>query len=328
VESEWKGKRVTITGGMGFLGSNLAHRLVEAGADVTILDNMHEDYGANEFNLEGIRDQVRIIRGDVRSEVDVSRAVSGRAVIYHLAAQVSHLDSMINPYYDLEVNARGTLTVLEACRREAPGARFVYGGTRGQYGKIFRLPVDEDHPTFPVDVYGANKEVGELYTLVYSHAFGIEGVSVRINNTYGERHQMKHGKYGILNWFIRLALEGQTIQIFGEGKQLRDYNYVGDVVEALMLLGSAENVAGKVYNLGSGSPIEFREMVRKIIEVCGSGRFEFAPYPEERRRIEVGDFVADFSRIQRELGWTPKTSFDEGLRRTVEFYRKYGRHYW
>ncbi|MHA2620639.1 MAG: SDR family NAD(P)-dependent oxidoreductase [bacterium JZ-2024 1] len=328
MEGDWAGKRVAITGGMGFIGSNLAHKLVELGAEVTILDNMHPDYGANEFNLEGIRDRVRIIKGDVRSEADVSRAVSGRSVIYHLAAQVSHLDSMINPYYDLDVNARGTLTVLESCRREAPGARFVYGGTRGQYGKIFRLPVDEDHPTFPVDVYGANKEAGELYTLVYSHAFGLEGVCLRINNTYGERHQMKHGKYGILNWFIRLALEAQTIQIFGDGKQLRDYNYVGDVVDALLLVGIAPNLRGKVYNLGSGEPIEFREMVRKIIEKCGSGSYEFAPYPEERKRIEVGDFVADFRRIKMELGWSPKTPFDEGLSRTVEFYKQYGAHYW
>ncbi len=324
----WNGKKVLITGGAGFIGSNLAIRLTSLGASATILDNFHPDYGANEFNLEPIKSQIRLIRGDIRDLPAVEEASKGKDVIFHLAAQVSHLDSMTQPFYDLEVNARGTLNLLEACRKHCPDAYFVYGGTRGQYGRIFSRPVSENHPLFPLDIYGVNKTAGELYSLVYQSAFGLKTVSLRMNNAYGPRHQMKHAKYGVLNYFIRLALDGQTIRIFGDGAQLREYNYVEDVVDALLLVVESPVAVGKVFNLGSGQPIRFLDMVRKIIAICGSGSYQLEPWPEERKRIEVGDFFADFSLIQNELGWQPKTPFEEGLRKTVDFYRTYRKHYW
>jgi len=323
-----KGRKILITGGMGFIGSNLAHRLVQEGARVRILDNFHPDYGANPFNLQGIEKEVEIIQGDVRDEASVEKAVRDVEIVFHLAAQVSHVDSMSQPFYDLDVNARGTLILLEACRKTGSPIRFIYGGTRGQYGRLTRTPVDETHPLFPRDIYGVHKTAGELYTLVYTSAFGLQGVSLRISNTYGPRHQMKHPKYGVLNYFIRLALDNQTIPIFGDGSQLRDYIYVEDVVEALLLAARSSEATGEVWNLGSGHPIPFREMVEKIVKICGSGRYEFVPFPEERKRIETGDFVADTSRISSILGWSPRVGLENGLRETIDFYRRYRQYYW
>ncbi len=324
----WHGRKVLITGGMGFIGSNLAHRLVALGAKVRILDNMDPELGANPFNLEGIREQVEVLVGDVREPAVVEKALNGVTVVYHLAAQVSHVDSLRRPFHDLEVNARGTLVVLEAVRKVCPEARFVYGGTRGQYGEIYRRPVDEQHPTIPFDIYGANKQAGELYTLVYGRVHGLDVVSLRINNTYGERHQMKHPKYGVLNWFIRLALEDQEIPIFGEGEQLREYNYVADVVDALVRVGQAPELPHRIYNLGTGEPVPFRRMAELIVKICGSGRLKFVPYPEDRKPLEVGDFYADIRRIREDLGWQPVTPLEEGLRRTIDFYRRYRAYYW
>lgn len=324
----YKGRKALITGGLGFVGSNLAHRLVTSGASVTTLDNEHPDFGANRFNLNGIEKTVQVIHGDIRDAESCRNAVKGQDIVFHLAAQVSHIDSMKEPFFDIDVNARGTATLLESCRHHAPGVRFIYGGTRGQYGKLLKVPVDETHALFPLDVYGANKTVGELYTLVYTNAGWVAGSSVRMNNTYGPRHQMKHAKYGILNWFIRLAFDGQTIKIFGEGKQLRDYNHIDDTVDALVRAGITPEAVGQVYNLGSGAAIEFREMTKQVVAACGSGAYEFVPWPEDRKRIEVGDFAADFSKAQKELGWNPVVKFDVGLRSTVEFYLRFRSHYW
>ncbi|MHA2610202.1 MAG: NAD-dependent epimerase/dehydratase family protein [bacterium JZ-2024 1] len=324
----WEGKRVLITGGAGFIGSNLALRLCSLNARVCVLDNFHPWYGANEFNLEPVKEKITLIRGDIRDMATLAEACREKDVIYHLAAQVSHLDSMTDPFYDMEVNVKGTLNLLEATRKFSPEAFFVYGGTRGQYGKIFSRPVKEDHPLFPLDIYGVHKTTGELLSLVYHSSFGLKTCSLRINNTFGPRHQMKHPRYGVLNYFIRLALDNQTISVFGDGSQLREYNYVDDVVDALLLVVENPVSIGKVYNLGSGSPMRFLDMVRKIIQTCGSGSYQLLPWPEERKRIEVGDFFADFSLIQKELGWTPRTPFEEGLRKTIDFYRSFRSHYW
>ncbi len=328
LESFYPQRKVLITGGLGFLGSNLALDLAERGAEITILDNLHDWYGGNYFNIEPIRDSVRVIEGDLRDAAAVREATEGQELVFHIAAQTSHVDSMTEPLFDVDVNCRGTILLLEAMKDLAPGARMVYAGTRAQYGKLEYTPVDERHGAFPVDIYGVNKHAAELYAFIYMNAHGIPVTSLRINNSYGPRHQMKHGKYGILNWFIRLAMDGGTIRIFGEGNQLRDYNHVDDVTRAFLAAGASERALGEVYNLGCGDPISFRDMVHAIIDKVGSGRSEHVPWPKEREDIEVGDYVADFSKATAELDWKPRVGFDEGLRQTVEFYRRDQSHYW
>ena len=324
----YKNHRILITGGLGFLGSNLALELVRHGAAVTILDNLHELYGGNHFNIEPIRDQVRVVEADLRDDSQLRASLEGVETVFHIAAQTSHVDSMTDPLFDVDVNCRGTILLLEAMRELAPEARLVYAGTRAQFGKLQYTPVDEQHGAFPVDIYGVNKHAGELYAFIYMNVHGIPVTSLRINNSYGPRHQMKHGKYGILNWFIRLAMDGGRIKIFGEGEQLRDYNHVDDVTRAFLAAGASENAPGQIYNLGSGSPISFRDMVKGIVETVGSGTYENIPWPKEREDIEVGDYVADYSKATRELEWLPKVPFAQGLRETVEFYRRHKEHYW
>jgi nucleoside-diphosphate-sugar epimerase len=326
---EWyRGKQVLITGGLGFLGSTLAHALLPLGANVTLADPMLPLYGGNLFNIEGIWEQVEVHHSDIRDQGAMDRLVSGKDVIFHIAGQTSHVDSMIDPLLDVDINCRGNIIFLEACRKKNPEVKIVYAGTRAQYGKIEEVPVKENSRMNPTDVYGANKHVGEAYCFIYGKAFGIRVTSLRINNSYGPRHQMKHNKYGILNWFIRLAMDGETIKIFGEGNQLRDYNYLDDVIRAFLLVGADDRSVGQVYNLGSGRQIPFRELVKAVIQAADSGRYEFVPWPNDRKAIETGDFVADFSKITQEFGWMPEVELEEGLRKTVEYYRKYKEHYW
>ncbi len=328
LDSHYRNRKVLITGGLGFLGSNLAIDLAAKGAEITILDSLHHWYGGNHFNIEPISDRVRLIPGDLRDVELVREAVEGQELVFHIAAQTSHVDSMTSPLFDVDVNCRGTILLLEAMKELAPGARLVYAGTRAQFGKLDYTPVDEKHGAFPVDIYGVNKHAGELYAFVYMNAHGIPATSLRINNSYGPRHQMKHGKYGILNWFVRLAMDGDTIRIFGEGSQLRDYNHVDDVTRAFLAAGASDAAPGQVYNLGCGDPISFRDMVKAIIETTGSGRYEHVPWPKEREDIEVGDYVADFSKATRELDWKPLVPFQQGLEETVAFYREHQTHYW
>lgn len=329
----YAGKRVLITGGLGFLGSNLAIALVRLGARVTLLDALIPLYGGNRFNINPVEDDVEVAVGDIREEELIREHVTGKEVIFHIAAQTSHVDSMLNPFLDLEMNCKGTLILLEACKDEAskgthPPPKVVYAGTRAQYGKLEKSPVTEAGPMNPVDIYGIHKHAGEQYLFIYGRVHGIPVTSLRINNTYGPRHQMKHGKYGILNWFIRLALDGEVIPVYGEGDQLRDFNYVDDVTRAFLLAGAMKESEGEAFNLGSGKPIKFVEMVRGIVEAAGSGSYRHIPWPDERKRIEPGDFAADFSKIQRSLGWKPELEIQEGLRKTVEFYREHRHRYW
>ncbi|OIN98369.1 NAD-dependent epimerase, partial [Candidatus Desantisbacteria bacterium CG1_02_49_89] len=240
----------------------------------------------------------------------------------------SHIDSMTDPLLDVDINCRGNIIFLEACRRLNPSVKIIYAGTRGQYGRVKYVPVDEEHPLNPTDVYGVNKTAGEKYHFLYANSYGLKVCSLRVNNSYGPRHQMKHGKYGILNWFIRLAMEGGIIKVFGDGTQLRDFNYVDDVTSAFIAAGASERSEGKIYNLGSGVPVRFIELVEKILKTVGSGRMEKVPWPKERKDIEAGDYVASYEKIEKELGWKPATGLDEGLRRTVEYYRKYRDKYW
>jgi UDP-glucose 4-epimerase len=324
----FSGKKVLVTGGLGFLGSNLVLALVKMNAKVTILDGMLDLYGGNYFNIEPVKDSVDIHVADIRDKSLLDWLVKGQDYIFHIAAQTSHVDSMIDPLTDIDMNCRGTMMLLEACREHNPDVKLVYCGTRGQYGKLDYTPVDEKHKMLPVDVYGINKMAGELYCLLYHRVHGLKSLSLRVNNTYGPRHQMKHGKYGILNWFIRLAMDNGTIKVFGEGNQLRDYNYVDDVTRAFIMSAACEDAYGKAFNLGSGNPIAFIELVKLILKTADSGSMEQTPWPKERADIEVGDYVADFNLLKNTCGWEPYVNLEEGLRKTVDYYKKHKEFYW
>ncbi len=319
---------VMITGGLGFLGSNLAHTLVELGAKVLLVDPMLPLYGGNYFNVESIRDRVRVNIADIRDAGAMNELVKGQDVIYHIGNQTSHVDSMTDPLLDVDINCRGNIIFLEACRQFAPEAKIVYAGTRGQYGRLQYVPVDEKHPSNPTDVYGINKHAGEQYMFTYGRIYGMPVTSLRINNSYGPRGQMKHGKYGILNWFLRLAMDGKAIQVYGEGQQLRDYNYVDDVTDAFLRVAATEKSNGEAYNLGSNEHIKFIDLVRRIVAAAGSGSVEQIAWPEDRAAIEIGDYAADIAKIQTELGWQPTVTLGQGLERTVGFYREHKQHYW
>lgn len=321
-------KKVMITGGLGFIGSNLAHKLVELNAEVLLVDSMIPQFGGNLYNIRGIENRVKINISDVRDENSLKYLVIGQDYLFNLAGTLSHIDSMIDPYTDLEINCKAQLSILEACRKNNPGLKIIFSGTRGQYGRCKYLPVDENHPLSPIDVNGINNIAGELYHLLYNDSYNIRSVSLRLTNVYGPRHQMKHSRQGFLNWFTRLALDNETIRIFGDGRQLRDFNYVDDVVEALLLVASDEKCNGKVYNLGSGKPISVGEVAKLIVEIAGTGKLEFIAYPQEMKAIEVGDYYADISKIQKTVGWSPKTDIRAGLKKTMDYYRANKQGYW
>ena len=323
-----QGKRCLITGGLGFIGSNIAHKLAELGAEVSILDACLDPFGWNFANIKEIKDKVRFTKADIRDEKAMAAAVKDKDFIFNCAGQISHVDSMTDPFLDLDINCRGTLTLLEACRRFNDKAKIVYAGTRGQMGSLHYSPADEEHPDNPTDIYGADKWAAEKYHLIYHSAFGIPATSLRINNTYGERHQMKHAKYGIMNWFIRLALDGKEIPVYGDGSQTRDYNYITDVVNAAVLAAQSPKTDGKYYLLGSGSEIKFIDMVKAVIAAAGSGSYKFVPWPADRKAIEIGNFFVSYKKIRDELGWEPRTAMEDGLRRTVAFYKERHKEYW
>ncbi len=323
VLAPWEGRTVLVTGGLGFVGSTLVQALARAGARVRVLDPLLPPYGGNWFNLAGVEERVSILLADVRDRGAVAAAVAGVDAVFHVAAQTSHVDSMVDPFTDLDMNARGTLVLLEALRRHAPGARLLYLGTRAQHGAVGDAPPGEDGPFRPVDVYGATKHAAEQLCLVYHRAHGLDARSLRATNTYGPRHQVRHGKYGILNWFVRLALEDRELPVFGEGSQLRDFLYVDDLVAAMLLFAEAPGMAGRALGAGSGAGIPFRKMAETIVRLAGSGRVVTRPWPDDRKRIETGDFVFDPAPLSEATGWKPRVSFEDGLERTIAWYREY-----
>ncbi len=325
---EYRDKKVLVTGGLGFVGSSLAIRLVEEGAQVTLADSMLPLYGGNLFNIEPIRDLVKVNFSDIRDRNSMNYLVRGQDYIFHLAGQVSHVDSILEPFNDVDINVNGTLSVLEACRRFNPSARVIFSGTRGQYGPSVMLPVDESAPTNPMGMYAITNLAAEKIVLMYQEVHEIRGCCLRITNTYGPRHQMRHDRYGVLNWFLRLALDDEVIPAFGDGRILRDFVYIDDLVDALVQTGATPAAYGQVLNVGSGSAISFIDLIQKIIAVTGAGQFTFAPFTTERKALEPGDYWADISKIRSLVGWSPRVSLEEGLRRTVEFYRANRDHYW
>ncbi len=312
---------VLITGGLGFIGSNLAARLVEAGAHVTIVDSMIPDYGGNLFNVSTIRDRVSINISDVRDIHSLEHLVRGKQYLFNLAGQVSHIDSMHDPFTDLEINVRSQLCILEACRKQNPEIKIVFAGTRQIYGKPQYLPVDELHPIAPTDVNGINKMAGEWYHVLYNNVYDIRSCSLRLTNTYGPHQLIKHARQGFIGWFLRQIVEGKEIQIFGNGEQIRDFNYVDDVCDA-MLAAAASDCWGQIFNLAGEERVTLKSLVEMMIEIRGGGSFQLIPFPPEKKRIDIGDYFGDSSKILSSLGWRPKTPLREGLARSIEFYAK------
>lgn len=323
----YNGKKVLITGGLGFLGSTLAIRLAELGAEVSIIDSLIPDYGGNLFNIEPMKDRIRVNISDVRDRSSINYLVQGKDFLFNLAGTLSHIDSMRDPFTDLDINCVSQLRLLEACRENNPEIKIIFAGTRGQYGKAQYQPVDETHPLHPTDVNGINNNAGENYHLLYNQVYGIRACSLRLTNTYGPRHQMKHHRQGVLNWFVRQIIDGEKVRIFGSGSQIRDTNYVDDVVEAMLLAMITDATNGEVYNIG-GEPISLEHFVETLIEVNGSGEYELVAFPSELKAIEIGDYIASYSKFSAVTGWHPGVNLRDGLSKTLEYYRINSSNYW
>ncbi len=317
-----------ITGGAGMIGSTIAHQAVALGARVSILDAMLPLYGGNLFNLHGILEQVQFIQGDIRDLDLMLRVVPGYDYIFSLAGQVSYVDSNIEPLLDLDINCKGHLQVLEACRMKNPRAKLLFASSRFVYGRIEYNPVDENHPFNCLSIYGIHKLAGEKYYRFYEEAYGLPTVSVRIANPYGPRQQMKHSKYGIVNWFIRLALQGQPLTVFGEGLQRRDYIFNEDLAAGCIALMLSPGTEGQVYNLGTGTGVNFIEMARLVAATVPGTEVRRVEWPKDRYFVETGDYLSDITRISAVSGWQPRVTLKEGIERTVAYYRQYQQEYW
>lgn len=317
-----------ITGGLGFIGSNLARALVNRGAKVTLVDSLIPQYGGNPFNIADILDKVTVNVCDVRDQYAMAYLVRDKDYLFNLAGQTSHIDSMTDPQTDLDINASAQLSILEACRKENPGIKIVFASTRQLYGRPDYLPVDEKHPIRPVDVNGINKLAGEWYHLLYNNVYGIRACALRLTNTYGPCMRVKDARQTFLGIWVRLLIEGKPIKVFGDGMQLRDFNYVDDCVEALLLAGASDSANGKVYNLGSTEVVSLKALAEMMVNLSHGGSIELTPFPSDRKAIDIGDYYSDFSLIAAELGWTPKISLSQGLQRTLAFYLDHHHNYW
>jgi UDP-glucose 4-epimerase len=319
----YRGRRVMVTGGLGFIGSNLAHQLAALGADILLVDSLIDDYGGHLFNIDGIESKVRVNVADIRQATTMNYLVRDREVIFNLAGQVSHIDSMRDPYTDLEINCRSQLTLLEACRNHNPAAKVVFAGTRQVYGKPDHLPVDETHLVRPTDVNGINKAAGEYYHLVYNNVFGVRACSLRLTNIYGPRQLVRHNRQGFIGWFVRLVVEDKEIQIFGDGRQLRDFVYVDDAADAFLRAGATDAVNGQVFNVGGAQPISHLELVTLLIETAGTGAYRLVEWPPDKKVIDIGSFYADSTRFRQTTGWEPAMTLRDGLAQTIAYYRQH-----
>lgn len=324
---DYKGKRILITGGLGFIGSNIAHKLVSYGAKVTILDSLAPLYGGNLVNVEEIRDEITVIIGDFRDESRVRQLVPDADIIFHLAAQVSYIDSSQIPSEDLDLNCRGTLQLLELCRQRNRDVKVVFASSQLVLGKILHHPVREDHPAEPLSFYGVHKLTGEKYHRLYGSLYGIRTAVLRITNPYGERQQIKHSKYSLPGWFMRLATEGKPIKVFGDGSQMRDYIYATDIADAFLSVGLSSVTPGEIFNCGSGRSVPFRQMVETIVRVLKKGSIEYVPWPEDYERIETGDIHFDISKLKHITGWKPSVSLEEGVERMCSYFAPRLSHY-
>ncbi len=326
-EGAYRGARVMVTGGLGFIGSHVARRLVELGARVTVVDALIPDHGGNYWNVHDVADRIEVHEVNLCDGARLAPLVRDQDWIFNLAGQVSHIDSMTRPLDDLEINCRAHLSLLEVCRREAPGARILYAGTRQQYGRPQYLPVDERHPQRPTDVNGINKMAGEAYHRLYHDVHGLQTASLRMTNTFGPGMLLRHPRQGFLAVFIRRALEGAVIQVFGDGRQQRDYTYVEDAVRAFLMLGAQPALGGEAYNLGSPEVHSVREVAELLIALAGRGQVELVPFPDERKAIDIGSYHGNFAKLRAAVGWEPQVTVRAGLERTLAYYRAHGEHY-
>lgn len=323
----YRGRRVMVTGGLGFIGSTLARRLTDLGAQVLIVDSLIPEFGGNLANIAGYEDRLRVNIADVRGH-GMEFLVKDQSVIFNLAGQVSHIDSMRDPFTDLEINCRAQLSILEACRRGNRDTKIVFACTRQVYGVPDYLPVDEEHPVHPTDVNGINKMAGEWYHILYNNVYGIAGCSLRLTNTYGPRMLVKHSRQTALGWFIRQAIDDEEIELWGDGQQLRDYTYVDDVVEAFLRAGATDTTNGKILNLGGLRPISHLELIETLVRVAGSGSYRVVEFPPNRKRIDIGDVYSSYDRAREILGWEPKVDLAHGLSLTVDYFRENREVYW
>lgn len=327
MKSYYLNKEILITGGLGFIGSTLAIKLVRLGAKVTIIDSLIPEYGGNTFNIQPVKNEITINHTDIRNSSRMDSLVDGFEVIFNMAGTLSHVDSMSDPLTDLEINCRAQLSLLESVRKCNPKARIIFAGTRNQYGRAQYLPVDEKHPQEPTDINGINNIAAEKYHLMYTSVYGIPSISLRMTNTYGPRHQMKHPRQGVLNWFIRQVLNNEEIVLYGDGHQIRDVNYVDDVVSALLVVGASDDGWGEAYNLG-GNPISLIDFVKKVIAISGKGRLRIGEFPKDRKKIEIGNYIASFVKMTNTFGWKPVVSLEKGVEKTIDYYKKYKKYYW
>jgi UDP-glucose 4-epimerase len=326
---QYRGARTLVTGGLGFIGSHLAKRLVELGADVTIVDSLIPEYGGNPYNIREIADEVHVNYSDIRDPWSIRYLVKGQQFIFNLAGQVSHIDSMTDPMTDLDINCRSQLSLLEACREDNPDVRILFAASRQQYGRPQFVPVTEEHPLVPVDINGINLVAGENYHLLYDDVYGIRAASLRLTNTYGPHLLLKHDRQGFITTFIRRALEGDGLKVFGDGSQLRDFTYVSDAVDAFLAVGMTDEAYGQALNVGGQEPVSLLEVARLCQELAGrGGSVETAPWPPEREKIDIGSIYLDHTRLAELTGWEPEVGLREGLAKTFAFYREHGDHYW
>jgi dTDP-glucose 4,6-dehydratase/UDP-glucose 4-epimerase len=328
LDAAYEGAKVLITGGLGFIGSSLARRLVGLGAEVTLVDSLIPEYGGNPFNVADIRERVRINVCDVRDPFAMKFLVQGQDFLFNLAGQTSHMDSMVDPHADLAINATAQLSLLETCRKVNPGVRLVFASTRQLYGKPDYLPVDEKHPIRPVDVNGINKLAGEWYHLLYSNVYGIRACALRLTNTYGPGMRVKDARQTFLGIWIRSLLEGKPVKVFGDGLQLRDFNYVDDCVDALLKAGADDEATGKVFNLGSTEVVNLKDLAATLVGLNRGGAVEMVAFPPERKNIDIGDYYSNYQLITDTLGWAPQVDLKTGLARTLTYYREHHAHYW
>lgn len=326
--ARFEGSRVLITGGLGFIGSNLAHELVSGGAHVVLVDSLAPAYGGNPFNIAGIEERVTVRIADVRDAGALSGLLRETDVVFNLAGQTSHLDSMRDPFTDLEINCLSQLALLEACRQSNPDATVVFAGTRQVYGRPQYLPVDERHPIAPIDVNGINKAAGEWYHLLYADIYGLNLSVLRLTNTYGPRMRVRDARQTFLGTWLRALVVGEELIVYGDGTQRRDFNYVDDAVRAFLLAAANEHAKGEVFNLGDDHVVSLADLARLLIELNGAGSFRLEEFPTERRAIDIGDYYADFGKARDRLDWRPRVSLETGLARSLAFYRDHGAHYW